>query len=79
MDVDFEIVGQFTESETIAIGNSIRELPQLRARFGHGRWRKRKGVVNVRLSDGTIRLAEVHWYEAHGIGKVRMKIKRYLD
>ncbi len=79
MDVDFEIVGQVTESETIAIGNSIRELPQLRARFGHGRWRKRKGVANVRLSDGTIRLAEVHWYEAHGIGKVRMKIKRYLD
>jgi len=79
MDVDFEVVGQITESETIAIGNSIRELPQLRARFGHGRWRKRKGVAAVRLSDGTIRLAEVHWYEAHGIGKVRMKIKRYLD
>jgi len=79
MDVDFEVVGQITESETIAIGNSIRELPQLRARFGHGRWRKRKGVANVRLLDGTIRLAEVHWYEAHGIGKVRMKIKRYLD
>jgi hypothetical protein len=79
MGVDFEIVGQITESETIAIGNSIRELPQLRARFGHGRWRKRKGVANVRLSDGTIRIAEVHWYEAHGIGKVRMKIKRYLD
>ena len=79
MEVDFEIAGQITESETIAIGKSIRELPQLRARFGHGRWRKRKGVANVRLSDGTIRLAEVHWYEAHGIGKVRMKIKRYLD
>jgi hypothetical protein len=79
MDVDFEIVGQIGESETIAIGNSIRELPQLRARFGHARWRKRKGIANVRLSDGTIRLAEVHWYEAHGIGKVRMKIKQYLD
>ena len=79
MDVDFEVVGQITESETIVIGNSIRELPLLRARFGHGRWRKRKGVANVRLSDGTIRLAEVHWYEAHGIGKVRIKIKKYLD
>jgi hypothetical protein len=79
MELDFEIVGQITEAETIAIGNSIRELPQLRARFGHGRWRKRKGVANVRLSDGTIRLAEVHWYEAHGIGKVRVKIKKYLD
>ena len=79
MGADFEIAGEITELETIAVGNSIRELPQLRARFGHGRWRKRKGVANVRLSDGTIRLAEVHWYEAHGIGKVRMKIKRYLD
>jgi hypothetical protein len=79
MDTDFEIVGKIREIETIAIGSSIRELPQLRVRFGRGRWRKRKGVATVRLSDGTIRLAEVHWYEAHGIGKVRLKIKRYLD
>jgi hypothetical protein len=79
MDADFELVGKITQAETIAVGRSIRELPQLRTRFGRGRWRKRKGVANVRLSDGTIRLAEVHWYEAHGIGKVRMKIKRYLD
>jgi hypothetical protein len=79
VDVDFEIVGSITEEETIAAGSSIRELHELRARFGRGRWRKRKGVADVRLSDGTIRLAEVHWYEAHGIGKVRIKIKRYLD
>ncbi|HEX8846622.1 MAG TPA: hypothetical protein VF791_18390 [Pyrinomonadaceae bacterium] len=79
MNVDFEIIGKITETETIAIGSSIRELPELRARFGRGRWRKRKGVADVRLPNGTIRLAEVHWYEAHGIGKVRMKIKRYLD
>ena len=79
MDVDFEIIGKIIEAETIAIGSSIRELPELRARFGRGRWRKRKGVADVRLADGTIRLAEVHWYEAHGIGKVRIKIKRYLD
>ncbi len=79
MAEDFEIIGQITETETIAVGSSIRELPELRARFGRGRWRKRKGVADVRLSDGTIRFAEVHWYEAHGIGKVRMKIKRYLD
>ncbi len=79
MAEEFEIIGQITETETIAIGTSIRELPELRARFGRGRWRKRKGVADVRLSDGTIRFAEVHWYEAHGIGKVRMKIKRYLD
>ncbi len=81
MDVDkgFELVGPISAVETIAIGSSIREVPQLHTRYGRGRWRKRKGVANVRLSDGTIRLAEVHWYEAHGIGKVRMKIKRYLD
>jgi len=79
MAEDFEIIGQITETETIAVGSSIRELPELLARFGRGRWRKRKGVADVRLSDGTIRFAEVHWYEAHGIGKVRMKIKRYLD
>ena len=79
MDVDFEIVGKITGVETFAVGNAIRELPQLRARFGDGRWRKRKGVANVCLSNGTIRLAEIHWYEAHGIGKVRIKIKRYLD
>ena len=78
-DVDFEIIGQITESETIAVGSSIRESPQLRSRFGRGRWRKLKGVANARLSDGTMRLAEVRWYEARGIGKVRMKIKRYLD
>lgn len=79
MDVDFEILGKTTEVETIAIGSSIRELPILRARFGPGRWRKRQGIADVRLSDGTILLAEVHWYEAHGKRKVRMKIKRYLD
>jgi hypothetical protein len=79
MNIDFELFGQITEAETFAIGPSIRELQELRARFGHGRWRKRKGIANVRLRGGTIRLAEVHWYEAHGIGKVRMKIKRYLD
>jgi hypothetical protein len=79
MEIDFELFGQINDAKTIAVGPSIRELPQLRKRFGRGRWRKRKGVANVKLRDGTIRLAEVHWYEAHGIGKVRMKIKRYLD
>ena len=79
MEIDFELFGEIIDAETIAVGPSIRELPQLRNRFGRGRWRKRKGVANVKLRDGTIRLAEVHWYEAHGNGKVRMKIKRYLD
>ncbi len=76
MDVVFEIVGQITEAETIAIGRSIRELPELRPRFGRCRWRQRKCIAKFRLPDVTIRLAEVHWYEAHGIGKVRMKHKR---
>lgn len=79
MNDDFKLVGSITDIETIAIGNRIRELPTLQARFGKGRWRKLKGVAAVNLSDGTIRLAELHWYEAHGIGRVRMKIKRYLD
>jgi hypothetical protein len=77
--VNFEIVGQITDVETIAIGSSIRILPVLRRRFGKGRWRKLKGVAQVRLRDNTIRLAEVHWFEAHGIGKKFVRIKRYLD
>lgn len=79
MDQEFEILGQISQITIIAVGGQIRELPQLRARFGYGRWRKLKGVATVRLPDGTIRNAEVHWYQAHGIGKVRMKIKRYVD
>ena len=75
----FEIVGRITEIETIAVGPSIKILAVLRKRYGRGRWRKLKGVATVRLSDGRIRLAEVHWFEAHGIGKRKMRIKRYLD
>lgn len=75
----FEILGRITEVETIAAGSGIRVLPLLRKRYGKGRWRKLKGVANVRLADGTIRLAEVHWFEAHGVGKRKMRIKRYLD
>jgi hypothetical protein len=73
----FEIIGQITNSETIAIDGSIREIERLRKQFGAGRWRKRKGVATVRLIDGRIRKVELHWYEAHGIGKKKMKIKRY--
>jgi len=79
MNGDFKVVGPITNIVTIAVGSRIRELPVLQARFGRGRWRKLKGVGTVRLSDGSMRSAEIHWYEAHGIGKVRMKIKRYLD
>ena len=77
--MDFEIVGEIAEVETFAVGRSIRELPRLTKYYGKGRWRKRKGIARVRLADGAIRVAEVHWYEATGIGKKEFKIKRYLD
>jgi len=65
--------------ETIAIGRAIRDLPRLRKRYGVGRWRKLKGAARVRLQGGRTRRAELHWYEAHGVGRVRMKIKRFID
>ncbi|WP_029890984.1 hypothetical protein [Polycyclovorans algicola] len=65
----FEIVGDVTHPETFARGNGIRELPRLRKAYGLGNWRKRKGLARVRLSDGSLRDAEIHWYEATGIGK----------
>jgi hypothetical protein len=75
----FEIVGEITHVETFATGSSIRELPRLRKFYGRGRWRKRKGIARVRLPDATVRLAEVHWYEARGTGRKELKIKRYID
>jgi hypothetical protein len=75
----FEIVGEIVDIETIAAGKSIKEVVRLRRQFGPGRWRKLKGIATVRLFDGRIKRAEVHWYEAHGVGKKKMKIKRYLD
>ncbi len=75
----FEILDNVTEVELIAASSSIRELARLRKRYGHGRWRKLKGVAMVRLASGRIRKVELHWYEAHGIGKKKLKIKRYLD
>jgi len=77
--MNFEIIGKIESIEPIAIGSSIRELARLRKQYGSGRWRKLKGVATVRLADGTIAKAEIHWYEAHGIGKKKFKIKRYLD
>ena len=75
----FEIVGDITHVETFAIGTPIREIARLRKLYGRGRWRKRKGIARVRLEDGAILSAEVHWYEAHGIGRRDFKIKRYID
>ena len=77
--MDFELVGDLTDVETIATGRSIRELPRLRRLYGKGRWRKMKGVARIRLRDGRIRRSELHWYEAHGIGKKEFKRKRFLD
>jgi hypothetical protein len=65
----FEIIGEITDVETFATGASIREIARLRKFYGRGRWRKRKGIARVRLEDGEVLLAEVHWYEAHGIGR----------
>lgn len=75
----FDILGPIVEVETFARGSSIRELPRLQRLYGKGRWRKRKGLADVRLPNDTIRTAEIHWYEASGIGKKEFKIKRFVD
>jgi len=77
--MSFEIIGEIDEIKTIAIGRSIRDIKLLRKQFGPGRWRKLKGVATVKLFDGTIRKAEIHWYEAHGIGRRKFKIKSFID
>ena len=73
--MDFELVGPIRDIEPIALGRAIRELARLRRRYGRGRWRKLKGIARVRRIDGTIHTAEVHWYEAQGIGRKELKIK----
>jgi hypothetical protein len=75
----FEILGEIRHAQTIATGRGIRELARLQRLYGRGRWRKRKGEATVRLPGGAVHEAELHWYEAHGIGKKEFKIKRYLD
>ena len=75
----FEIITEISEIQPIAVGSRIRDIRRLRKQFGRGRWRKLKGVAHVKLPSGRIRRVELHWYEAHGIGKKKIKIKRYLD
>lgn len=75
----FDIIDDVAEIETIATGSGIRELNRLRKTYGHGNWRKMKGITRIRLPSGKIRLAEIHWYEAHGIGKKEIKRKKYLE
>jgi hypothetical protein len=78
--MDFEIVSEITNIEAIAAGPGVRDRARLRKQYGRGRWRKLKGIASVRLLSGRIRLAEVHWYEAHGIGKREFKLKLpFLD
>jgi hypothetical protein len=74
-----DIIGEIEEIETLAVGGRIRDIMRIRKQYGPGRWRKLKGVAKVRLQSGRICRAEIHWYEAHGIGRRKMKIKRILD
>jgi hypothetical protein len=75
----FELRGGISDAETIATGSGIRDIARLRKRYGRGRWRKRKGISEVRLPDGTITMADVHWYEASGIGKREIRIKHLIE
>ncbi len=75
----FEIIGDITDIEPIAVGSAIREVTRLRKQYGRGRWRKLKGIALIRLANGRLRRAELHWYEAHGIEKREIKRKQYMD
>jgi hypothetical protein len=75
----FEIIGDITNIQVIATGRRIRRLKTLRKRHGGRRWRKLNGDATVQLENGSVRRAEIHWYEAHGVGKRGLKIKRFLD
>jgi hypothetical protein len=77
--MNFELLSEITDIEPIAVGSSIRDIRRLRKTYGKGRWRKLKGKAQIRLRSGRIRLAELHWYEAHGIGRKEIKRKQYLD
>ena len=77
--MDFQILSDIAEIETIAIGHGIRELARLQKTYGNGRWRKRKGKALICLADGATGYVELHWYEASGIGKKDLKIKRLLE
>jgi len=74
----FKIIGEVESIQTIAVGQSIREINRLRKIYGKGRWRKLKGIAAIEFPDGEMCKAEIHWYEAHGLGKKEYKIKRIL-
>jgi len=78
--MDFELISEITQVKTIATGTGVRDRARLRKWYGGAKWRKVKGVAQVRLPNGRIRMAEIHWYEAHGIGKREFKLKLpFLD
>ena len=77
--MDFEIVSEISGIETFASGTAVRDRARLRKIYGRGRWRKRKGVATVRLRSRVVRVAEIHWYEATGIGRKEFKIKHFLN
>lgn len=77
--MEFKIIGEIREAQTIASGSGLRDRKRLAKTYGSGRWRKLKGFALVQLRDGTVREAELHWYEATGIGRKELKIKRYLS
>ena len=78
MPLRFELLSEIKQVTTIAVGRSIRDVKRLRKWYGAGRWLKQKGIATVRFEDGTITRAEVHWYEAHGIGRKEVKVKQLL-
>ena len=75
----FEVIGEIVDVEVIARGPGVRVLAYLRKAYGRARWRKLKGTAEVRLPNGALHKVELHWYEAHGIGRRDVKIKRYRD
>ncbi len=75
----FEIIGEIENIETIAAGGRIKDIMRLRKQYGSAKWRKLKGIAKIRLKNGKVCNAEIHWYEAHGIGRKKLKIKRLLD
>ena len=77
--MNFDIIGKIEKVETIARESGIRDLKRLQKTYGSGNWQKMKGIAHIRLLTGSVRLAELHWYEAHGIGKKEIKRKRYLE
>jgi uncharacterized protein with ACT and thioredoxin-like domain len=78
MMIGFEILSEIIDIETIATGRSVYIRRYLERTYGKGRWRKMKGIATVQVAGGAICEAEIHWFEAHGIGRKDFKIKRVI-